>query len=243
MRIQIALVSALALSACQTGQPTAWVAPDVAGPPDLSTCDVVPRERWAELNSGEDIAVPAQFADIVTADPSLAAVSTLSGSILCVDNSYVGAMNDMEWLAGERFLGWQWFGYEAFGYFVADRQDAGSIMDVGARPHFSPSGAKMASLQISDAGWGGMEGFAVWQVTPAGIDPLSMQVSVGDTQHPQVFLDNFGQWSFAGWHGEDCIDLSVDPYETSPPDPRGTAPRKFFAQQDNDWEIAEGECS
>lgn len=245
MRSAFMLVSMLALGACSVERPAVPLSQTAVGPPDLAVCQSIPVEPMdpVEFGPAEAIPVPDAFSPVVATDVSYIAVSTGSGGTVCADNSWTGEIVQMEWLRGERFLGWQWWGYEAFGYMIADRSGEGSIKDVGARPHFSPSGERMAALQLSDAGWGGLEGFAVWQVTPDGINPLSMQVSVGDGPHPQVFLNNFGQWSFVGWRGEDCMQMALDPYETSPADPRGTARRIYFAHQDNDWQIMEGRCS
>ena len=196
-----------------------------------------------EFGPPEATPVPEGFDHVVATDLSYIAVSTLSGGTVCADNTWTGEITAMEWFAGERLIGWQWWGYEAFGYKIADRNRAGSIMDVGARPHFSPSGNRMASLQISDAGWGDMEGFAVWQVTPDGLEPLSRQVADEHGVAPQVITDNFGTWAFVGWRGEDCLQMSADPYETFPADPRGTARRIYFAHQANNWQITEGRCS
>ncbi len=187
--------------------------------------------------------MPEAFGHVVATDLTHIGVETLSGGTVCADNTWTGEIAAMEWFAGRQMIGWQWWGYEAFGYKIADRRGAGLIMDVGARPHFSPSGNRMAALQVSDAGWGGLEGFAVWEITSGGIDPLNMQVAVGDDPHPQIFLDNFGVWAFVGWRGEDCMQISLDPYQTSPADPRGTKRKIYYSSQDNEWQITEGRCS
>lgn len=239
------LVSLVALAACSAQRPTAPMSQAVVSPPDLAACQSIPVLPMdaGEFGPAEATPVPDAFSPVVATDVSYIAVSTRAGGTVCADNSWTSEIVQMEWLAEDRFLGWQWWGYEAFGYMIADRRGEGSIMDVGARPHFSPSRNRMAALQISDAGWGGLEGFAVWQVTPDGFAALSIQVANEDGIAPQVTTDNFGQWSFVGWRGEDCMQMALDPYETSPADPRGTARRIYYAHQDNDWQIMEGRCS
>ncbi|WP_156167374.1 hypothetical protein [Aurantiacibacter marinus] len=214
-------------------------------PPDLAACQSLRIEPMdpEEFGPPEAIPVPDGFHHAAATDVSYIAVSTLGGSTVCVDNTKTGEITEMEWFSGERFLGWQWWGYEGFGYKIVDRQGDGSIMDVGARPHFSPSANRMASLQVSGAGWGGLEGFAVWQVKPHGFDLLSAQVADEQGTLPQIIADNFGQWSFVGWRGEDCMQMALDPFRVSPADPRGTARRIYFADKDNAWEIMEGRCS
>jgi len=245
VKLPIALVGMGALAAFQMERPAEPAQQSQHTAPDLALCQSVPVAPMEseEFGPPEAIPVPDQFRHIVATDVTYIGVSTLSGSTVCADNSWTGEIANMEWFAGDALLGWQWWGYESFGYKIADRRGEGSIIDVGARPHFSPGGNRMASLQVSDAGWGGLEGFAVWQVTSDGLEPLSMQVAAENGVLPQVMREPFGQWSFVGWRGEDCMQMVLDPYETFPPHPRGTARRIYFAHQGNGWQITEGRCS
>jgi hypothetical protein len=102
-----------------------------------------------------------------------------------------------------RFFGFAFQGYEYYGFHLIDRAMAGeeAVIDTGEAPIFSPDGRYFAAVQFSGAGWGNLEAFALWEVTPAGV-------------HQRLFntaLPAAEDWRVDGWPREDCVALSAAP--------------------------------
>ncbi len=99
-----------------------------------------------------------------------------------------------------RYLGFDFHGYEFFGYRLVDRRMRGeaAVIETGALPRFSPNGRHFAAAQLSGAGFGNLEGVAIWRVEP--------------DRTVQIFLTGVlpqgEDWRVDGWPREDCVSVS-----------------------------------
>ena len=75
----------------------------------------------------------------------------------------------------------------------------------GVEPAFSRDGHWFAAVQLSGAGWGNLEGFGIWEVTPEGVRQrfFNMALPAGE------------DWRVDGWPREDCVALSAAPISVS----------------------------
>jgi len=219
---------------------------EAIGPlPDLPKCQAEYIPLVDGPIPGDPLAIEAKFASIAVTDPTIMAVATLAGGTVCVDITWASQIENMEFLRSERFLGFDWYGYEAFGYMLIDRAGAGRVIDSGVRPIFSPGGKHLASLQVSEAGWGGMEGFAVWEVTPNDLDRIAEAGLDDEGVLPEIFRQEVADWRIDRWIGESCLAISAatraDLSEHENDDPR--IPRQpYYAREDEGWEIRPGHC-
>ncbi len=226
----------------ETGPAEAAAAPQSAPSPDLATCDANHEANADALPPEAPVEIGAPFRTIAVASPLEMAILTKSGATLCTDFSWIYQIDAMEWLAGDRLLGWNWSGDEAFGYHFVDRQGQGKLIETGAMPFFSPSTSRFASIQLSDSGWGRMEGFGVWEVTEAGTRELSRQAASGpDYMRPAIFETYDGDWRIAQWQGESCVDIHFLPND-SDGNPQPSAAVPYHARQSNDWQVVTGAC-
>jgi hypothetical protein len=155
----------------------------------------------------EPLAVPEPIQGIVKSDVNRLAVSTLDGGTLCINRDWMAEISDAN--ADGRFLSFAWTGYEAFGHIVVDRAGAGTVIDTGNKPAFSPGRKRIAGLEASESGWGGLGGFAIWQVTPKGLMPLVSQTAGADDVLPEFFWQEMWDWRIERWVGDDCLEISA----------------------------------
>lgn len=204
-------------------------APDLAACPASELVDEDYREREAP------IPVPTEFAGMVETSMDHFAISTFSGSTVCVDTGWMEAIEGAKVSADQRFLSFEWAGYEAFGYIVIDRSGTGQVIETGNAPLASPSGIRLASVDLSESGFGGFNAFGVWQIESAGLRELAkMQDGLPA-----------GDWRIAGWAGDECVNLSLLPIERQPSDAGDfeTAARDpWFAAEASGWTPAPGAC-
>ena len=136
----------------------------------------------------------------------------------------------------ERFFTFHWDADEAGGFILVDRTGRGQHVDTGARPQFSPSHRKFAAIEISESGFGSLNGFAVWQADAVGVRRLYFTDK----------LPRMQDWRLDSWAGEACLNLSaiaLDAYPENAADlPK--VPRVRFAarQAAKGWAIARGSC-
>ncbi|MBV7259371.1 hypothetical protein [Erythrobacter crassostreae] len=171
--------------------------------PDAETaCPDRPVLEDASPDREAMLSFPAAWADFADMSMYWLAVRTELGSVHCVETTWAIDADAYERL-NERFLGFEWSGYEAGGYMLIDTAGTGSSTDTGAKPVFSPEGGYMASIQFSDAGWGGLEGFAVWRTYASGMTPV----------HVDTNLPTMADWRIDKWEGNGCLHLSAVPYD------------------------------
>ena len=246
---------ALALAACgQADAPVQPVASEAAAnppaptapaTPDLAACDAAHELDEGAGGNVQPIDVPATIRDIAAASPHELAILTRAGATVCINLSWIYGINDAEWLADDRLLGFATHGFEAFGYLVIDRQGRGTQTETGDRPVFSPSGMRFAAVQVSDSEWGGLEGFAVWDVTPDGVREVGRDATDWNAPnppvYPAVFMEHPGEWAITRWHGEGCVGLAMTPYVQGPKAPP-PAVRPFHAREADGWKVTPGPC-
>lgn len=202
--------------------PQASLASPPAARPDIAQCP--PLAPLAEpLNDRtKPLAVPKSFAMLVRADAEQFAVATIYGGTVCVDVRGMTGVSTFTLSTDRRFLEFDWTGYEADGHIVVDRTGAGQVLDTGVSPVSSPSGRRFAAVQQSEAAFGALEGFGVWQIGVVGVRRLALQEDI-----PSLV-----DWRIDSWKGDDCIDLSGIPHERIP------GPRARLAKLPRDRYVA-----
>jgi hypothetical protein len=153
-------------------------------------------------------AIPATLRGIVRApSPERLLVRTLGGGEIPIDISWY-EVERFEPRAGGRFLSIVLSGYEAEGYVVVDRAGGGTLLATGVAPAFSPDGRWFAAAGISEAGWGNLEGVAVWEVLARS----SVRRFFTDT------VPHGTGWRVDGWPRRDCVALSHAPADIEVPE-------------------------
>lgn len=88
----------------------------------------------------------------------------------------IGALTieEMESFQNGRFVGFKIFGNEEYGYILIDRAGRGEMATVhtGGKPSFSEEGRHFAAAEISESGFGNLNGVALWGVEPTGVKRL-----------------------------------------------------------------------
>lgn len=205
------------------------------GAPDLAACPVsdLADEDYREREG--PIPVPPEFGGLVASNMDHFAVSTFSGSTICVDTAWMETIDGANVSPDGRFLAFDWAGYEAFGHIVIDRSGSGQVIETGNAPLASPSGTRLASIDLSESGFGGFNAFGVWQIEAVGLRELA-KVQDGLPA---------GDWRMAGWSGDRCINLSLLPIERQPSeagDLDTAARHPWFAAESKGWTLAPGQC-
>lgn len=113
--------------------------------------------------------------------------------------------------ADGRYLGFHFHGYEFFGYRLIDRRMRGeqAVIETGEAPVFSPDGRHLAAVQVSGAGFGNLEGLAIWRVE-AG---RTAQILFTE------LLPQGEDWRIDGWPREDCVSVSSIERQAQPGEP------------------------
>ena len=202
--------------------------------PDISICDDLPSDPEITIDRVDPISLPADWGGIATSSRNWIAVWTEHSRTYCVETAWMYEATNLERF-GERFLGFNWDGQEAFGYVLIDRARQGREIDTGSRPLFSPDGSKFATLQRSDANFRGFEGFAIWEIYGGVLEPYI--VNAGPPLYPMY------DWRIDRWEGERCLHISAVPYdrfegkwESLPSVTRD----RYVSSASNDWRILEG---
>lgn len=181
-------------------------APALAHPdpaPSLPYCEAISQQQLDfEWDQEKSFVLPKEWSEFAAASNTWMAVATDAKTTECVSLNWVFEGKDFE-VHQQRFLGFNWVGYEAFGYTLIDRAGTGTVLDTGVRPTFSPNQFRMAALQASDSGYGGLEGFGVWFIYENGIKPLYFTSSV-------PFM---ADWRIDRWEGDDCLHISAIPFD------------------------------
>ena len=145
-------------------------------------------------------AIPPQFSEIIRdASPDRLLVNGLHGNTIEVDISWYEP-RDFLMLAGSRYLGFAYTGYEAFGFVLVDRAMSGAaaILDTGSYPMLSPDGRYLAAAELSPSGYGNLNGIALWEINP---DQTVRRFFT------DALLEAWG-WRVDGWSGSECAVVS-----------------------------------
>ena len=179
----------------------AFAHPDQA--PSLAYCAAIPQQDLDfEWDGEKSFELPQDWSSFAAVSDTWMAVATKAGTTECVDLNWMFEGKDFE-VHKDRFVGFNWIGYEAFGYMLVDRAGTGMVLDTGERPSFSPNGYRMAALQSSESGYGGLEGFGVWYVYESGLKPIYLTSRVPDSM---------ADWRIDRWEGDACLHISAIPF-------------------------------
>ncbi|MGY6635730.1 MAG: hypothetical protein ACXIUO_01200 [Erythrobacter sp.] len=213
--------------------------------PDPSTC---PPPEYAydaeEFGPRTDpLVVPASIATIAATDNTNLAVTTLTGGQMCKDFSWAyNFSNEARSFLDGRLVALGWGAYEAFGTMLFDRAGKGTQVEVGEWPALSPSQMRIAALQLSQSGYGGLEGFAIWQITPSGLSEIHR---LPDDHGTWEQFPTYQDFHIDRWQGEGCLliyafaddDLAAVDFD------RARAKRSpFHASERAGWQIVPGAC-
>ena len=181
-------------------------APALAHPdpaPSLAYCAAIPQQELDfEWDGEKSFALPEGWSEFAATSDNWMAVATRAGTTECVDLNWMFEGKDFEVLK-DRFIGFNWIGYEAFGYTLIDRAGTGTVLDTGTRPTFSPEGFRMAALQSSESGYGGLEGFGIWHIYETGLKPIYLSST----------MPFMADWRIDRWEGDDCLHISAIPFD------------------------------
>jgi hypothetical protein len=219
-----------------TGAATAAASPTAAAPvaaePDLATCPA--RELLEEglRERAEPIPVPAALRQVMRSGMDNFAFATRDGATLCVDASWMEAIQQPALSADGRFASFDWVGYEAYGHVIVDLAGKGQVLDTGVPPLASPSGKLLAAADLGEAGFGALNAFAVWRIEPAGIRQLARHEDIPSAT----------DWRIESWSGEACLDLSAIPWEGYTGD-ADTPRERFRARESSRWRLEPGRCA
>lgn len=203
-----------------------------AASPDLATCEPPVSPNGGERTRTTPLPVPKALRPVMKSSLLHYAIATRPTGTICVDTSWKDAAENIALSPDGRFLSFDWMGYETAGHILVDRTGKGQVVETGAAPVFSPSRALFASVEISEAGFGALNGFAVWQALPIGV----RQVGLIDEAMPFM-----ADWRIDRWVGESCIQLSALPLTAAP---ESRIPRTRFAARPKrgGWAVARGAC-
>jgi len=244
LRLAVAVAGALALAACGSQEePAEEPAAKGASPtpvssradaPDLAICPTPEALDPGTRLRTESIAVPAALKGVMRSDMENFALSTLGGGTVCVDASWMETVDNARLSPDGRFVSFDWFGYEAFGHVIVDRDGKGTVIDPGVKPLASPSGKLLAAIDITESGYGPMNAFTVWRIDTASIGQLAQVEDVPAAT----------DWKVERWSGKDCVELSAIPWEVyadtaAPPNPPRDAYHSLAAAG---WSVAPGRC-
>jgi len=228
MRFAAMMLAAMAVlgTAAASAQPSGRNAPNPAA------CRHIKWSDGAEVERKGPIPVPRVWSGVVRSERPFLAVSTLGGRTLCVETSGIENIDEPELSGDGRFLRFAWYGYETGGYMVVDRAGKGVVFDTGDKPVPSPSGQLAAAVQYSEAGFGSLEGFGLWQV---GKPPMRELARL-------YFPEGFTDWQLDGWQGNACVRLSAVRFEDMGEDQRGKPRRRPFLVRPagKGWAIVSG---
>lgn len=173
-------------------------APSTGMVPAIAQCPRLKAEETADRARTAPLTIPAQLRMVARANRDHIAVATLTGATVCISTGSMEAIDGMRLTRDERFLHFTWHGNEAGGYIMVDRTGRGQWIDTGAIPTFSPSRARFASIEISESGFGSLNGFLVMAADPVGVRQLAKLENI------PMLVD----WRIHDWAGESCINLS-----------------------------------
>lgn len=218
----------------------AGASPKAAAPaeprPSLARCPAVkPVDEPEMLQRKAAIPVPSALTGLMVSDKERFAFAARDGDPICIDASWWEGIAEAKVSQDQRFIQFDWSGYESFGHMLIDRSGKGMAVETGVAPLAPPTGRRFAAVDLSESGFGGLNAFAVWQIDPVGVRELAKV----DTGLPA------GDWALEGWTGDDCVNLSVVPVDRQPDnvgDLDKAARDPWFAAEAKGWKPEPGRC-
>jgi hypothetical protein len=164
---------------------------------------MTPREEYEAVTGQRKRApaIPRELRDIVIESRAeRLVVRGLDGQSIPVSLEWFEP-TDFATYQDERFFGFRFIGYEEDGYVLVDRRARGgaAIVATGQAPVFSPDGRYFAAAEMSDSGWGNLNGVALWEVLPDG----TMRRFFTDV------LPRTEDWRVDRWVRPDCVAVSA----------------------------------
>jgi hypothetical protein len=245
-----ALASLALTTACQPEPAREKAAADqpalaAVGTPDPAACPP-PEHAYDPDEMGErtdPLVVPASIAAIAATDNTNLAVTTLGGGQICQDVSWLYNLGkDAATFAAGRFIAVEWGAFEAFGTMMFDRAGKGAQVETGNAPAFSPSGKRVAALQFTNSGFGGLENFMIWQVEAQG---LKQVFALPEQTYLSWIEQGFDDFQIDRWQSETCLAIMAfanADLELAEWDRAKATPTLFYAAEADGWDIRPGSC-
>lgn len=244
-----ALSAIVVLAGCKaapaTTQESAAAPAKTAAAPDPAACPQ-PQYEYNEDEMGprgDPLAVPASIVDVAATDNINLAVTTLDGGQICKDMSWAYDLGkSAQTYLDRRFIAIGWSAFEAFGTLMFDRAGTGAVMETGNMPSFSPSNRRVAALQFTQSGMGGLENLVIWDITGDGLKQVHSQPEGGYLDWLQ---QDYTDFEIASWQGETCLQISAfrdDDLRAVDWDRAKARRTAFHAAAATSWQIMQGGC-
>ena len=183
----------------------AWAAPTVAQVAN-------PRQEYEEATGRPKPApvIPSQFREMIDeATPDLLVVRGVEGQLIPVTLEWIEPINFRAFYE-RRYLGFEVSGHEAEGYTLVDRHGRGAsaVIHTGQRPIFSPNGRWFAAAEMTESGFGNLNGVALWEILPN----RTLRRLFTDAL-PRAF-----DWRMDGWVRSNCVAMSAVEIGWQPPE-------------------------
>jgi hypothetical protein len=150
--------------------------------------------------------IPKKYQSLIKASKTDLAIASESGNTLCVKLGWIFQIDKFWNSPDQRFVGFDYFGYETHGYILIDRKGAGQEIATGAQPLFSPDKKHFAFAQLTDSGWGNFEGAAIWSVDADG-SQRQVDFSLEDDNAEK--LPHGFDWKVDRWIDSNNVSLSM----------------------------------
>ena len=162
-----------------------------------------PRQEYEEATGRPKQAptIPSQFREMVDeATPDLLVVRGVEGQLIPVTLDWIDP-TAFRTFYERRYLGFAFSGYEAEGYTLVDRHGRGAsaVIHTGQRPIFSPDGRWFAAAEMTESGFGNLNGVALWEILPNRTVRRLFTDAV-----PRAF-----DWRMDGWVRSNCVAMSA----------------------------------
>jgi hypothetical protein len=123
-----------------------------------------------------------------------------------------------------------------------DRSGTGTEVEIGNLPSFSPSNQRLAAVQFTQSGYGGLENIVIWQVADQGLKELHRLPEQSALSWVQ---DGYTDFAIESWQGEVCLNIFAyaDADLAAVDWDRAKAKRTpFHAAETDTWDIKRGRC-
>lgn len=248
-RITPALAAAALMAGCNgapsPSEESAAALATAAAAPDPAKCPA-PEYAYNEDEfgpRGDPLVVPASLAAIAATDNINLAVTTLEGGQICKDMSWAYNLSkDAQTSENGRFVAIGWGAFEAFGTLLFDRAGKGAVVETGNMPSFSPSRRRLAALQFTQSGMGGLENLVIWDITREGLRQIH---SKPDGTYLDWLQQDYTDFAIESWQGETCLQVfafSDDDLRAVDWDRDKAKRTPFHAAEATAWEILSGRC-
>ena len=168
---------------------------------------------------------------VVEARPERLVVQGLGGQRIPVSLEWFEP-GEFETFADGRFLGFRYWGNEEIGYVLVDRRMSGEAasLSTGNRPLFSPDGRYIAAAELSQSGFGNLNGVALFEV----LADRTVRRFLTDVlpRHEDLRVDR--------WVRPDCAAFSAIELENRGPDV-GDVPRATGDDARSNFSLEVGE--